>query len=416
MRVESVIAETKAEARPYQRVIVGKTSDMFTGKYLAGNGQLEPAAKSVLVESPTGSGKTVMGHLSAKLLKHQFPDLAIGWCAMRRNLLSQAQAENHRLNIGVDIDYISMFDKRPESLITARQEGRKIMLVVDEAQHDAANSMAHLHNLIEPNFILGLTATPFRTDRVKLCFDKVVKDAGIHQLIQDGWLSRYHHYSIPKWDVETVAEHYCREPEVWGKSIFYFLTLPQCYELYGILRRRAKEIIERLRKHRPDLALGAGLVELVTGESSESEREDQLERFRNGDVACLVNCMVLTEGFDDPTLETTWVRDSSRGPTMQMAGRVFRKHPEWKDRQDQRFKFKRVVQSKETHWPMLKTAMADQQFLWQNDSWRSLTVNPQLNQINQNARIAIAQTDVVMPKWLLDQQQKKRANRIRFTP
>jgi superfamily II DNA or RNA helicase len=358
-----------------------------------------------------------MGHLSAKLLKHQFPDLAIGWCAMRRNLLSQASEENKRLGINVDIDYISMFDKRPESLITARQNGRKVMLIVDEAQHDAANSMAHLHNLIEPDFILGLTATPFRTDRVKLCFDKVVKDAGIHQLIQDGWLSRYHHYSIPKWDVATVAEHYCREPEVWGKSIFYFLDLAQCYELYAILRSRAGEIIERLRKHRPDLSLGAGLVEIVTGtEKYKGERDDQLGRFRNGDVACLVNCMVLTEGFDDPTLETTWVRDSCRGPTMQMAGRVFRKHPEWKDRQDPRFKFKRVVQSKETNWPMLKTAMADQQFLWQNDSWRSLTVNPKLNQINQNARIAIAQTDVTLPKWLLDQQQKKRANTIRFAP
>jgi superfamily II DNA or RNA helicase len=41
----------------------------------------------------------------------------------------------------------------------------------------------------------------------------------------------------------------------------------------------------------------------------------------------LANCMVLTEGFDEPTLQTVWVRRSGRGPTIQMAGRALRKCP-----------------------------------------------------------------------------------------
>ena len=36
-----------------------------------------------------------------------------------------------------------------------------------------------LRDYFAVTFILGLSATPFRADRVKLCFDTVLKDAGI---------------------------------------------------------------------------------------------------------------------------------------------------------------------------------------------------------------------------------------------
>ena len=54
-------------------------------------------------------------------------------------------------------DLISMFDKNPPADVD--------LLVVDECQHDAADSMAHIHNVVKPKMILGLTATPFRSDR-----------------------------------------------------------------------------------------------------------------------------------------------------------------------------------------------------------------------------------------------------------
>jgi superfamily II DNA or RNA helicase len=382
---KEIIQATKVEPRPYQRRIVHKSIEMFMGRYRNGAGQLEPNARSILIESPTGSGKTIIGWLVAKCLQVEVPDLVVGWVAMRRNLLSQAATENAVKGIHVrDAHMISMFDRNPQKLLDAKKQGRKVLLVVDEAQHDAANSMAHLHNLIEPEYILGLSATPFRTDRVKLCFDKVIKDAGIHQLIQDNYLSRYWHYSIPNWNVETVAQTYLREPQRWGKSIFYFVNLPSCFQLAGILKK-------------------AGIVcDVVTGDT---DCEAQLEAFRNGAVPVLINCMKLTEGFDSPDLHTAFVRDSGKGPTMQMAGRAFRKFPT--------LAFKQIVQSKQTRWPMIRTAMPDQQWIWQEDDWLSLTVNPKLNLINQNARLAIATTEVDMPQFL-QKKPKGRPRRLRF--
>lgn len=386
-RIDTIIADTLVEPRPYQRRIVSKVLDMFLGKYENKAGEIEPAVDSVMIESPTGSGKTVMALVAAKVLQSEHKDLVVGWIAMRRNLLRQVETENIAKQINVKNFYpTSMFDQHPEALVEAREQGKKILLIIDEAQHDAASSCANLHNLIQPDYVLGMTATPFRTDSMKLCFSKVIKDAGIHQLIQDGYLSKYHHFTIPDWSPKTVAKFYAAEPERWGKSIFYFLTTGECWEL-----------------HREFQKMGVK-SDVVTGASSNVQREEQLEAFRNGEVPCLINCMVLTEGFDDPSLQTAWVRDSGKGPTMQMAGRAFRKFPG--------LSHKIVVQSNMTRWPMIKTAMPEQQYLWQEE-WRSLKVNPDLEKINNNARFAIATTLVSMPKWLNEQNKANRRRRRR---
>jgi hypothetical protein len=262
--------------------------------------------------------------------------------------------------------------------------------------------MTHLHNILEPTKILGLTATPFRTDRVKLCFDKIVKDAGIHQLIQDGYLSPYRHFSLPEWSVETIAEFYCREPGRWGRSIFYFLTKDDCRSLRDILMRNGHfDRYQRALRDRDDKAIKT-FDPIVDGDS---ERELQLDAYLNGESDKLINCMVLTEGFDDPSLETVWVRDSGKGPTMQMAGRVFRKFPD--------LELKNVVQSRGTHWPMIKTAIPFEQYLWQSDERRSLKINPHLESISDTARMAIAQADVQFPSFI-EKKKSKKAKRIRF--
>ena len=209
MDLETLIGTTNVQPRPYQRRIVGKAVELFSRQGL----------RSVLIESPTGSGKTVMGLLIARALQETL-GLRVGWVAMRRYLLDQAAAENARLGIHADARFLSMFDRHPPAGLD--------LLVVDEAQHDAAQSMAVLHQAIKPRFILGLSATPFRADKVKLCFDSVIKDAGIQGLIQDGYLSTFDHYTLPSWSPEAVVEAYLRDAKKWGRSLVYFHTLEQC--------------------------------------------------------------------------------------------------------------------------------------------------------------------------------------------
>ena len=365
---DALLSSTAVEPRPYQRRIVTRAADLLTGAAADSDGRLagagaEPAARSVLIESPTGSGKTVMALLLARLLQDAH-GVRVGWAAMRRNLLAQAVAENDRKRLGVlGLRTISMFDRDPPRDVD--------LLIVDEAQHDAAASMAHLHNTIRPRWIVGLTATPFRSDRIKLCFDQVLRDAGIHNLIQDGYLSPYDHWTIPEYSPAAVAACYLREPERWGKSLAFFRTLKECAECGSLLTSRGVR------------------CEVVTGDS---DRDAQLARFQEGGTQVLINCMVLTEGFDSPDLHTVFCRDSSKGPTVQMCGRVLRTCPA--------IEAKNVVQGRLTNWPFTKIAAARRQWLRQGDEWRSLTLNPRINAVSGRVRLAIAQTEVRLPELL----------------
>lgn len=390
MLSDEFVSKFNVQPRDYQRRIVRTALDMFTGKYVNRNGITNTPYKSVMVESPTGSGKTVMGFLTASALSHEIgldpKDLAVGWIAMRRNLLTQAERENIMKGFNLpNVHFVSMFNKLPEELVRQRNEGKKVLFVVDECHHDAASSMVHLHNLIRPDFVLGLSATPYRTDKTNLCFEKVIKDCGIHQLIAAGYLSPYDHYTIPNWAPETVVERFTAEPERWGKSVMFFKNLELCATAHRLLADAGYH------------------SEVVTGDS---DAEQQIDDFQSGKVKILINCMKLTEGFDCPDIKTVWVRDSGKGVTTQMAGRVFRIHPDLPRKQ--------VVQSKVTRWPCLKTAMSKVQYSWENGEWKSLTINPMIEEMTNRSRVAIAIAKIDMPSFITKKLEKSR--RRRATP
>ena len=368
--LQAILDSTAAEARPYQKRVITKAYNAFAKTHV----------KSCMIESPTASGKTIMAMLLARWLQEEF-NIGVGWVAMRRNLLSQAERANTDLKIGVDSpEFISMFDRKP-----ARHDkrGRPIeLLIVDEAQHDAASSMASLHNTIRPKWVLGMTATPFRTDSVKLCFDKVIKDAGIHALISQGYLSEYHQYTIPEYTVQHVTDHYLRDPNQWGKSVMFWHKRDQAQECLNILQTNGIR------------------AELVTADNDPKleRRERQLAAFDQGEIDVLVNMFILTEGFDSPSLKTVWVRDSGKGPTIQMAGRVFRKHPTG---------IKQVVQSKHTRWPIQRTATPAEAKVWMENRWASYKQSKHIQTISAMTSIAMIGIETKMPDYIANRKNKR---------
>jgi len=333
--VPQLSAGIAIEPRAYQTSVVERVVEMFSGPHKVGRHEL-PEARSVLVESPTGSGKTVMALLVARWAQETL-GMRVVWAAMRRNLLAQAREENDRRGFGVRLETVSMFEKHPPP---------GDLLVVDEAQHDATRSMASLHAAVGARKVLGLSATPFRADRMGLCFERTVREAGIRLLVLDGHLSPFAHYTIPRWSPESVAETILREPDRWGRSLVFFRTLADC--------RRCGEL----------LAAGGLGCEVVSGSS---DREAQIERFEAGEFPVILSVAVLAEGFDCPALESVFCRPGGRGPTVQMAGRVLRRFPG--------ITHKNVVQCGDTRHPFTATAVPAVQYVWKEDSWRAIGLN-----------------------------------------
>lgn len=79
---------------------------------------------------------------------------------------------------------------------------------------------------------------------------------------------------------------------------------------------------------------GAGIPSaVVSGETPREERRTIFEDFRNGRVTALVNCMVLTEGFDAPWASCAIIARPTQSKPLyiQMVGRVLRP---WRDKTD----------------------------------------------------------------------------------
>jgi hypothetical protein len=161
------------------------------------------------------------------------------------------------------------------------------------------------------------------------------------------------------------------DPERWGKSLAFFRRIDECEACRQLLKR-------------------AGLrAEVVTGKS---ERERQLEAFENDRIDVLLNVAVLTEGFDCPSLHTVFCRPSGRGCTIQMAGRVFRKHP--------LLPVKQVVQCRETRHPFTKTATPREQFIQQDGSWAALTPTTAANVAAASARRFLSRRAIALPDFV----------------
>ena len=223
--------------------------------------------------------------------------------------------------------------------------------MVDEAHHDATRSMASLHAAVGPVKVLGLTATPYRTDRLGLCFERTVRDAGIRQLVLDGYLSPFAHYTIDRFSPAAVAEAWLREPDRWGRTLVFFRTLAECGECAARLR-------------------AAGIASEVV--SATSDREAQIARFDAGECRVMLSVGVLAEGFDCPALTTVFCRPSSRGPTVQMAGRVLRKV--------EGIPLKNIVQCADTRHPFPATAQPAVQYVQSVDGWRSIGMNDRVEE------------------------------------
>lgn len=335
-----------AEVRDYQERIVEKTYNYLVSK------------ESTIIQSPTGSGKTTMGLSVMKKLEEDYGGLKFGWCTMRKNNLKQVEKENDLKNFKLDIEFISMFDKNPPKVD---------VLMVDEGHHDATTSMNRIHSVCKPEFLFSATATPIRGDRAALFFKNVVKDATIRFLIKSGYLSKYNHNSLPDWMPSTVAEAYCRDKKRWGKSVMFFRTQKECKEALMYMNE------DKVR------------AEIVTGES---DRDRQIEDFRKGKLDLLINMMVLTEGFDCPELDSVFVRPSSKGPTMQMSGRVLRTYKN---------KIKNIIQSSDTKYEFIKEAPANDRFMLnENGIWVDLEENDNLekevyNSMEQLSKLIMSQ-------------------------
>lgn len=322
----------------------------------------ERGSSSVMLESPVGSGKTYMAlEIIHALQGVMGRSLKVNWVAPRHHLLRQVMEANRELHQDI-IRPVSLFEKIPPEAD---------LVVLDEAHHEATQSCVLLYEKMKCERVLGLSATPLRTDRMKLSFQETVTTCSIDRLIREGYLSPFHSYLLPHYDPQIVGECYLNSPEKWGKALAFFPTVLECSQFKKVL------------------ADGGVHCEVVT---SESDKDRQLEDFVAGRVKVIANVSMLTEGFDQPDVQTIFTRDASRLPTIQMCGRGLRKM-EGKTHCN-------IVQSAKTSYLFERVTPAQRGFRLMNGQWMALQDGTEM--IEKTLKLSLA---------LLERRERMRADR-----
>lgn len=311
----------------------------------------------------TGLGKST---LAAEFIRRRVPRGTFG-LMHRQELLDQASERLLQFNpgakVGIEkaessasadddiilasVQTVGRDDARSKARIPAKDWVRTFW--IDEFHHSVSNSYLNVCDALgfraevgeEPRrdaILIGTTATPERLDA--LGYDSVVDDVvyryDLPEAIRDGWLARIHAFRVETdldlSDVRSRAGDFVERD--LAKAIFQSnLTdrAVQTWEEHGrgkdsrsiffcVDKEHAAKTLESL-KH-----VGAK-AEIVTDETPRDARRGIVAAYKEGNLDCLVNVGVFTEGFDAPQTNAIYLLrpTQSRSLYMQAVGRGTRK-------------------------------------------------------------------------------------------
>ena len=203
------------------------------------------------------------------------------------------------------------------------------LIICDEAHHAAARTYRAIFDYFRPEKLIGFTATPNRGDKVRLdtVFQDIIFQRDLRWGIQNGYLCDIHCRRVDiGFDLSAVhTRHGDYAPGELDEAMEGTAdAIAQAYQemavgatlIFAVSVNQAHEIAGRI----------PGAV-VVTGETK--DRAAIIQAFTAGEIPCIVNCMVFTEGTDIPRVETVIVARPTQSEALyaQMVGRGLRLYP-----------------------------------------------------------------------------------------
>lgn len=286
--------------------------------------------RSVMVQMPTGTGKTV---LLSEVVKGEEQRVKNPWVWIvvhRRELVEQIRdtldsmlscpystldttspllSENSRIKV-MSIQWLSRHYQDMAE--------KPSLIVIDEAHHAVAKTYAEVMNAYPEAKKLGVTATPCRLNKKGFTdlFDVLLQSWPTKKFIADGRLSLYDYMSIKadsidqrmvfgltkrgadgdfslkemseKLDVQPSIERLC-------DTILRYASNKKGI-VYAIDIKHAEHIAEQYRVH------GIHAV-AISSKTPNDERRLTIDKFKAGLIQVLVNVDLFGEGFDCPDVE-----------------------------------------------------------------------------------------------------------------
>lgn len=342
------IGKDSIEPRDYQKNVIAESVKRFANQ----------SQNKLLIEMATGLGKTyTAAHLAKQLfaesnfkkvlfLAHQ-KEILIQSVTSFRNVLLNGGIGQHSFSVcfeGVEpenTDFVFGSFKTLKNYTDSLQQNHFDLVIVDESHHALAKTYRTVIEHFKPQLLVGLTATPFRSDGkcVISFFGGADGHVGKYDLV---WALARKHLAEPKYfvflndaavasisnsgntdNLDTLFFNQNYEDEAISKIektiIDEKIQNPKCI----VFCRHIKHI-EELLKH---FNKNGEVATFVHSKLPSKDRRNNIQKFREGDYKYILVRDLFNEGIDIPeTNMLVFMRDTNSDTVwLQQLGRGLRK-------------------------------------------------------------------------------------------
>jgi superfamily II DNA or RNA helicase/HKD family nuclease len=310
-----------------------------------------------LVVAATGSGKTVLAALDFKRFLETSEGKSLLFIAHRKELLEQARWTFAQVLKDPNFGEFLVDGKKPSSWhhvfasvqsfngdLISQLDARKFdYIVIDEFHHAAAPSYKKIIDHFEPMELLGLTATPERTDgeRVQDTYfgGRIATELRLWDALDQELLAPFHYFGISEdtkytdiawkgrkgYDVAELS-NVVTANQVRDKLLLEELNRKVAD--YDTLKALVFCVDIKHAKHINELLNSKGLASVVvTSETPGHLREKAIQDLKQGVIKALVSVDIFNEGVDIPAVNTVVMLRPTESPLifLQQLGRGLRK-------------------------------------------------------------------------------------------
>lgn len=328
------------QLRPYQREACNAVVKEFA----------KDDIRATLLVLPTGTGKTIVfcgvAYYYALSRKNVDPCRVLV-LAHQKILIEQAAEKFEKaLDVSVNIEKGKKTCKGsnyPITVSTVQTMGRRLdrfdpdyfgLIIVDESHHVMSPTYQKVIGHFSKAKVLGVTATPDRTDGKKLnrFFQSIAFSYSIKEAQRDGYLAPLEiKRAAVQIDLNKVKKHHGD----FDDSSLGSVIEPHLHKIAKEVRELGKgrkivcfvPLIRTAKKAAEIFSHYGFRSEWTAG--NDKEKDKKLEAFDRGDYDILFNSMLLTEGWDCPSTDCVIILrpTTSRALYVQMLGRGLRLSP-----------------------------------------------------------------------------------------
>lgn len=311
-----------------------------------------------LIVAATGTGKTVMAALDYARLTQPSNRASLLFVAHREEILAQSLATFRAVLHDGNFGELLVGGSRPRSathvfasiqslaqidLVRDLPSEHYEIVIVDEFHHAAAPTYRRLLEHLRPRELLGLTATPERSDLQDITAwfgNRIAAELRLWEAIDYGYLCPFQYFGVSdasnlegiefkrgRYNLDELDRVYTGNDARVAMildAVRRLIDDPSSMRAFGfcVSVTHAEFMAKRFNE--------AGIrSEAVTGSTSDDRRRAALEGLRVGRLNCIFSVDVFSEGVDVPTIDTVLFLRPTESATvfLQQLGRGLRRAP-----------------------------------------------------------------------------------------